>query len=65
MPRLVCSVCGAEEELPKVCHGDAILSDKDDTKLMCSEDSTEVEMPKHCENPMKYVGVPSWAVLSR
>jgi hypothetical protein len=65
MSRLVCGVCGAEEELPKACHGDAILNDKDDTKLMCPEDGKEVAMPKHCGKPMKYVTVPSWAVLSR
>lgn len=56
--RLVCGICGTEMAVPIVHCGPGILGLETD-KLYCpclAEGHTEnIEMPKHCEKPMKYV----------
>jgi len=56
--KLVCGICGAEEAVPTVHCGPGILG-PEEGKLYCpclNEGHTEyIEIPKHCEKPMKYV----------
>jgi len=56
MAKLICEACGAEETVPVVHCGPGISGPEID-KLYCpSEGHTEnIEMPKHCGKPMKYI----------
>lgn len=54
--KLIRKSCGAEEDVPVVHWGPGI-PEADSSKLYClMEGHTEsMEMPKHCDVPMKYV----------
>jgi glutaredoxin 3 len=58
MAKLICQTCGAEEPVPIVHWGPGISGPEID-KLYCPclpEGHTEkIDMPKHCDKPMKYV----------
>jgi len=56
MAKLICEACGAEETVPVVHCGPGISGPEID-KLYCpAEGHTEnIEMPKHCGKPMKYI----------
>jgi len=57
MAKLVCQVCKAEETVPVVHCGPGVPGPGTEDKLYCPcEGHTEsIEMPKHCDVPMKYV----------
>lgn len=56
MAKLFCEACKAETPVPVVHCGPGILGE-DPSKLYCpgSGHTENIEIPKHCEKPMKYV----------
>jgi len=58
LAKLVCVSCGAGEDVPVVHCGPGILG-PEEGKLYCPclpDGHTEnIEIPKHCEKPMRYV----------
>jgi len=56
MAKLVCEVCNAEQDVPVVHCGPGVLS-ACGCHLNCpAEGHTEkIDLPKHCDKPMKYV----------
>lgn len=53
MPKLVCSICGQEKEVPECCDKSMVLQGK--LLCCCTNDCHHNEIPECCGQIMQYI----------